>query len=207
MRTSKLSGEHESYLCRLAHYLSEERYSRAGSNHLSLAKRFLKYLDNEERTIQSVQVSDVEKYVTELKQLRRSSKHKEFSHKQRVANRSAIHMLLRLVHGQWPLATAPSTEPGLFHHEITKEYDRWMADLRGLCSKTRSARCSEAIRFLEWLGDRGARETLSTMTVADIDGYVQWRVRSLRQRASKKEVTVRLRSFLRYLHDTGRIAD
>jgi site-specific recombinase XerD len=44
------------------------------------------------------------------------------------------------------------------------------------------------------------------MTVADIDAYVQWRVRSL-QRSSKKALTVRLRSFLRYLHGSGRIED
>jgi integrase/recombinase XerD len=44
------------------------------------------------------------------------------------------------------------------------------------------------------------------MTVADIDAYVQWRVRSL-QRSSKKAITVHLRSFLRYLHDAGRIRD
>lgn len=120
-------------------------------------------------------------------------------------------MLLHLVHGQWPLAAAPRTERELFHHQIIKEYDGWMRDLRGLCQKTRTTRCADALRLLEWLGERGEQKTLSSTTVADIDAYVQWRVSSLKRRslkrASIKKIIVHLRSLLRYLHGAGRIPD
>jgi site-specific recombinase XerD len=41
------------------------------------------------------------------------------------------------------------------------------------------------------------------MTVADIDAYLQSRVSSLR-RASRKGIALGLRSFVRYLYETGR---
>ena len=37
--------------------------------------------------------------------------------------------------------------------------------------------------------------------------YVQWRMRSLQRRATKKGCAVHLRSFLRYLHASGRARD
>jgi integrase/recombinase XerD len=206
MPTPELSDNHEVWLSRLTDHLKEERYSRNGLNYRSPAKRFPDYLQRDGLTVQTVQPSDVEKYLNKLRRQRKSDRRAELSRSQRLTHRSAIRMLLRLVHGQWPLAAIPSSERELFHRQIVKEYDRWMSDLRGLCLKTRNIRCADTLRFLEWLGDRGSLETLSTMKVADIDAYVQWRASSL-QRSSIKMLTVHLRSVLRYLHDAGRIPD
>jgi integrase/recombinase XerD len=82
-----------------------------------------------------------------------------------------------------------------------------MIDLRGLHPKTRAGRCSNALRFLQWLGERGEAKWIHTLTVKDIDTYVQWRMQSLQHRATKKSCVVQLRSFLRYLHDSGRTQD
>ena len=211
MPIPELFEDHKVWVSRLAHYLKEERYSRNGKNYHSPAKRFLDYLLRENLTVHTVQPSDVEKYLKTLKRQRKSSRRADLSQSQRLLHRSAIHTLLHLVHRQWPLAAAPSTERELFHDQIIKEYDEWMRDLRGLCQKTRTTRCTDALRFLEWLGQRGHQETLSSTTVADIDAYVQWRVSSLKQRSLKrssiKMITVHLRSLLRYLHSAGKIPD
>lgn len=211
MPTPELSDDHEVWVSCLADYLKEERYSRNGQNYRSPAKRFLDYLQREGLTVQTVQCSDLEKYLKALKRRRKSGRRVDLSQSQRHIHRSAIHMLLRLVHGQWPLATVPTSERELFHCQIIREYDGWMRDLRGLCQKTRKTRCADALRFLEWLGERGDRDTLCSMTVADIDAYVQWRVPSLKRpslkRSSIKMITVHLRSLLNYLHGAGKISD
>jgi integrase/recombinase XerD len=87
---------------------------------------------------------------------------------------------------------------------LLDEYHTWIGNLRGLCSRTCTIRCASSLRFLQWLGERGSEENLGSITVADIDAYVQLRVRSL-QRSSKKAFTVHIRSFLHYLHDSGHI--
>jgi integrase/recombinase XerD len=206
MPIPELSDNHDVWLSRLTDHLKKERYSKCGQNYRSPTKHFLDYLQRNGLTVQTVQSSDVEKYLKALGRRRKSVRRADLSHSQRLSNRSAIHMLLRLVHGQWPLAAVPNTERELFHHQIVKEYDEWMSDLRGLCGKTRANRCADALRFLAWLGERGSRETLSTITVANIDAYVQWRVSSLK-RSSIKMVTAHLRSILRYLHGVGKIPD
>jgi integrase len=78
-----------------------------------------------------------------------------------------------------------------------------MQDRRGLAPETCGDRCEEACRFLGWLGPRGTAVHLQQVGVADLDAYVTSRAATLR-RVTVKGVTVKLRSFLRYLHATGR---
>jgi len=112
-------------------------------------------------------------------------------------------MLLRLALGQWPPLLVPSTARDRFQATLTHEYAMWMQDRRGLAAETRNDRCAEARRFLAWLGPRGTDESLRQLGVADLDAYLTGRAPSLR-RVSLKGVTGTLRSFLRYLHATGR---
>jgi site-specific recombinase XerD len=63
------------------------------------------------------------------------------------------------------------------------------------------------LQYLQWLGERGSDEKLSTMTIVDIDAYVKLRMQLLQRRCTKKGFAVCLRSFLRYLHGIGRIQD
>src|SRR5580698_2491381 len=44
----------------------------------------------------------------------------------------AINMLLRLVHGRWPIPDPPSTALEAFHRDLMHDYDAWLRDLRGL---------------------------------------------------------------------------
>jgi integrase/recombinase XerD len=106
----------------------------------------------------------------------------------------------------WPLAPVAGSEQERFREKLVDEYDAWMRDLRGLAEKTRSIRCTRARRFLEWLGERGSQEQLTSITVAEIDAYVRSRAASIRRR-TLQGLTSNLRIFLRYLHGSGRISD
>jgi site-specific recombinase XerD len=113
-------------------------------------------------------------------------------------------MFLRLVHGQ-PVVAAPATALEAFQHDVVQGYDAWMRELRGLASITRSTRTTQALEFLTALGSRGDQKSLTQLAVRDIDAYVQQRCKGLR-RPTIEGYTVCLRSFLRYLHGTGRTA-
>jgi integrase/recombinase XerD len=206
MLAPELSVDCSILLSKMADYLRSESYSRDGMEKVSMARRFLIHLQKKGLTVHDVQPGDVTKYLNGLKRLRRSPHRSTLSEGQRRCHRSALYMLLRMLRGTWPPPAAPRTKRERFHRKLLEGYDAWMANLRGLCSRTRARCCASSLRFLQWLGERGGEGNLGAMTVADIDAYVQWRVGSL-QRSSKKALTVHLRSFLRYLHDVGRIRD
>lgn len=207
MPVLELSANHKSWLTRMQRHLRAEGYSRNGTERVSMAKRFLGHLEKRGLNIRTAQPSDVTKYLSRLTRLRRSPRRMDLSDGQRHCQGTALRMLLRMVHGKWPPDPVPQTERELFHDRLLKEYNTWMADLRGLCPKTRAIRCVSGLRFLRWLGERGSKHGLGTLTVEDVDTYVQWRMRSLQQRATKKACAVHLRSFLRYLHGSGRTHD
>lgn len=206
MLAPDLSVDCNIWLSKMDAHLRSESYSRDGREKVAMATRFLIHLENNGLTIHNVRPNDVTNYLSGLRRLRRSPRRSCLSEGQRSSHRSALHMLLRMVHGTWPPPAAPRTKRERFHRKLLEGYDACMVNLRGLCSSNRARHRASSLRFLQWLGRRGSEGNLVAMTVADIDAYVQWRVRSL-QRSSKKALTVHLRSFLRYLHDTGRIRD
>lgn len=206
MSTPELCTDADVLLARLADYLKSERYSRAGQNYISASKRFCDFMQREGLTVYTVQPAHIKKHLKALIRQRRSRKRSGISDSWRIGNRTGIHMLLRLVHGRWPLAKARGSERELFHQRLIKEYAAWMRDLRGLSPRTCFTRCADALRFLEWLGERGSQDNLYSITISDIDAFIQWRMQSMR-RSSKKSVTVHLRSFLRHLYGGGRIRD
>ncbi len=207
MSVLDLSTDHDVWLTKLNTYFKSEQYSRDGRESVSIARRFLIYLQRKGLTIHTVQACDVTRYLKGVKRLRPYACRTALSDGQRHCYRSALYVLLRLVHGQWPPAVALRTEREIFHRELLKGYDGWMLDLRGLCRLSRASRCASALRYLQWLGERGSEAHLGTMTLERIDAHVQARMLSLRQRSTKKAVAVHLRSFLRYLHSSGRIPD
>ena len=206
MSVPESSNERDVWLTRVADHLKQERYGTHASDYLAKAKRFLDYLPSKNLTVHTVQPSDVEKYFDALRSRRKSGRKGLPSKGLRIPHRAAIHMLLRLVHGHWPLAPVPGSKQERFRDNLIVEYDAWMRDLRGLAERTRSLRCAEARRFLAWLGERGSEGQLASITVADIDAYVQSRASSIR-RLSLQGVTSNLRIFLRHLHGSGRIPD
>lgn len=203
----ELSAEHTLWLMRMEDHLRAERYSRNGRERVSMGRRFLGYLQRKGLNVHTVQPSDVSKYLSRLRRLRCSTGRTRLSDGQRYSNGTALRMLLRLVHGKWPPDPVPKTNLERFHCRLIKGYNSWMRDLRGLHPTTRVKRCASALRFVQWLGERGSEEGLGTLTVEDVDMYVQWRMRSLQRRATKKGCAVHLRSFLRYLHGSGRAQD
>ena len=189
------------WLHQLAVHLKKEKYDCAvGRNYTVAASRFLQYLDRHRVAVDCVQSPDIDSYLTTLRFCRRYRRRRgRISDGLRKLHRSAIHMLMRVVHGQWPIAPPPTTEHELLHSQIIAGYDAWMSDLRGLATETRSDRRAEAGRFLRWLRESGGKNKPDALTVADIDVYVQSRGAPVR-RTSRKSITTNLRSFLRHLH-------
>jgi len=172
-----------------------------------MARRFLAYLQKSGLNIRIAQPLDVRMYLSRLKRLRPFHVRSNLSDGQRQCNETAVRMLLRLVHGKWPPDPVPQTDRERFHCKLIEGYDAWMSNLRGLRPGTRSRQCASALRFLQWLGTRGQKATIGTLNIEEVDMYVQWRMRSLQRRPTKKGCLVHLRSFLRYLHSSGQIQD
>jgi integrase/recombinase XerD len=114
----------------------------------------------------------------------------------------AINMLLRLVHGAWPVPDPPSTALEIFHSDLVDSYDAWLRDLRALCAVTRTKRKTHAVRFLTYLGSRADKKSLARLSVQELDAYVRHCCAGL-ARASIEDRTVCLRDFLRHLHRRG----
>lgn len=191
----------------MANYLRTEGYSRDGKTRVSMARRFIGHLQKGGLNVHTVQPSDVTKYLGRVKRLRHSPWRTDLSDKQRQSHKAAIQQLLRLVHGKWPPDIVPQDDRERYHSKLIEGYTAWMRDVLGLHPTTRTRRCASALRFLRCLGERGREESLGTLTIEDVDVYVQQRMRSLQRRATKKGCAVHLRSFLQYLHGSSRTRD
>ena len=99
MLTPELSADHNVWLRKLAAHLRSESYSRDGREIVAMSRRFLIHLQKKGLTVHNVQSTDVTKYLSGAKRLRRSPHRLALSAGQRSCYRSALHMLLRMVHG------------------------------------------------------------------------------------------------------------
>ena len=198
-------SSHQAWLSTLEDHLNKERYSSNTVGHrLTTVRDFLAFLDKQRIAVSAVQPATVERYLNIAHgRYRRQHGHPPQYKGWRRTYTDGIHMLLRLVQGQWPPFPIPTTAVGLFRREISEAYASWLTDLRGLAPETVSDRRDEAQRFLDWLGERSTPEALAAISVADIDTYMKNRAGSMR-RVSIKLVATNLRSFLRWLHATGR---
>ena len=198
---SRLEPSLEPQLARLRAHLREERYSRRVTwNYVTAARRFLRALERRGQPLESVSAAGVERYLDGLKRRR---DRRTLPAPWRRQHQAAIYMLLRLIHGKWPPEIAPTTADEIGMHEVVRDYDAWMVELRGLSASTREHARTEADSLLRWLRDHG--KSVATLRVADLDAYVAWRGNSMR-RTSKATMASTLRGVLRYLHDSGRMA-
>ncbi|NHN22391.1 integrase, partial [Bacillus amyloliquefaciens] len=78
-------------------------------------------------------------------------------------------------------------------HEICREYEAWLREERGLASASIAALMWEARNFLRWQFDRAGAASLETLSIVDIDLYMDMRAPGLR-RKSLADVAERLRS-------------
>ncbi len=192
---------HEAWLSKLREHLTEERYAAGTSRQcIAVAGHFLRCLDRQHVNVSAAQPANVEEYLRQSRQTyRRRHGHPPDYKGWRCLHTNGIHMLLRLVQGRWPPAPRAVTPAEILHSEIRGEYARWMTGQRGLAQGTVSHRSSEAGRFLNWLGERATRLELAALTHVDVDGYMKYRAGSAGRR-SLKDVSTKMRSFLRWLH-------
>lgn len=192
---------HASLIERFRIYLKAEGYSPSiQRSYPTLAQHFLEHCDSSALTIETVGSCHVEEFLRRQHQLfrKRHGPSPPFQ-KWRLRYTSPVHLLLRLVHGRWPVPDPPATVIEAFHRDIVQDYDAWLRDLRGLHPETRTKRTVHALRFLTALGPRADRETLARLSVRDVDAYLKQCCNGLR-RASIEDYTVCLRDFLRHLH-------
>ena len=189
---------------KLRTHLKAEGYSRRVQRwYPARARHLLDYCGRKALAIEGVRSVHVTQFLRRQYQLfrRRHGKAPPFQ-KWRHRYTGAVHMLLRLVHGRWPVPDPPATALEAFHQDLVDEYDAWLRDVRGLHAATRTKRTAHALRFLSFLGPRADQESLVRLGVHEIDAYLEHCCRGLR-RASIEDRTVCPRDFLRHLHRRG----
>lgn len=200
-----LNADYE-FITELRIVLTEQRYSPVViGNYCAYARGFVEYLA--QRNIQIAEVTEAQ--VAQYLQYAIAMFHKR--HGRAPARnwysipRSGIHALLRLAQGEWPSTPKATCAADALRFAICDEYETWLREERGLAAASIDALMWEGRNFLTWQLDRQGPDSLTTMTVRDIDLYMD--TRSPHQtRRSVKDVAERLRSMLRYLHRTGRAA-
>jgi integrase/recombinase XerD len=189
-------------------HLNAERYAAAIQQlYPALAQRFLDFLECKNVAIEAACPSEIEEFLRRELRLYRDRHGRAPRHPRqwRWKYTRPIHMALRLVHGRWPVASAPANALEAFQRDVVQAYDRWMQELRGLAVPTRLQRTTRALQFLNALGPRGDKDGLMGLNVRDIDEYVKQRCNNLRRR-SISDYTSDLRLFLRYLHRSSQTA-
>jgi site-specific recombinase XerD len=188
-------------LARLSAHLQSQGYSRKIlENYSGPVKRFLDHLESQGLTVLTVRRSDVERYVSGLRMVKK--RHGRATKALRRIHRAAISMLLRLVRPSWPPECAPATAREAFQRQLINQYESWMKDIQGSAVATRRGCRAEAQRFLSAMGPRTERAALSALGASDLDAYVQGRGTDM-CRSSLAGVIDRLKNFLRYLHFSG----
>jgi site-specific recombinase XerD len=188
-------------------HLKTERYSPSIQHrYATVACHFLDYCDRKGLSAEAVRPAHVTQFLQRRYRLfrRRRGASPPF-HKWRWQYTGAVHMLLRLVHGRWPVTDPPATALEAVHRNIVQDYDTWLRDLRGLHPTTRTNRTKHALWFLTTLGACADLEGLAELRVGDVDAYFRRCCVGLR-RATIQDRAVCLRDFLRYLYGSGRIA-
>ena len=185
-------------------YLKTEEYSPSVQrSYPTFAQHFLDYCDSKAMAIEAVGSCHVEEFLRRQYRLfcKRRAQSPPFQ-RWRGRYTGPVHLLLRLLHGRWPIPDPPTTALETFHRDIVKDYEAWLRDLRGLCPETRTKRTVHALRFLTALSPSADHQTLARLSVRDVDKYLKQSCSGLR-RVSIEDYTVCLRDFLRHLHHRG----
>ncbi|WP_346658776.1 hypothetical protein [Bradyrhizobium sp. 143] len=185
--------------------LTRQRYNRvAVHNYCRNADYFLAYLTVREIALEAVTRADVTAYLRfAVRQFRK--RHGRAPARYWIGiPRSGIHALLKLALKRWPLEAAAINAGERLGREVCDQYQTWLREERGLATASVDALLWEARNFCAWL-IKHSNANFAGLTVRDLDIYMDMRARGL-TRKSLKDVAERLRSLLRHLHRTGRIA-
>lgn len=193
------------WFSRFISHLKTEQYTMGTiSRYRPVIRRFLTFLEKQGVELNDVQLKHVNKFLRSvLQRFRRQHGRLPKKANGLADHSSGVHILLRFALGQWPPERTPTTQAERFQHRIRAEYVEWVVNVRGLSPATVLILGSEAKRFLNWLGARTSEARISALSVTDLDRYFQNRSLSW-GRTSMRSATNWLRSFLRWLHTTGR---
>ena len=183
-------------------------YAAQSIEHLcSNAHEFLQYLRERGIALEAVQPANVAMF------MRRQLQDYRRRHKRRPNNRKAwrtwctdgVVQLLRFSRPPWPPAPLPRNRGEALAQTLCRDYHRWLADCRGLAASTIDGHLEETQRFLTWYIRQGGQDDRLQMSVRQIDQYLQLRSAGIR-RTTLKLVSLRLASFLRFLHRAGHLS-
>lgn len=200
-----LNADYE-LIAELRNVLTKQRFSPVViGNYCAYARGFVEYLAQQNVEIAEVTEAQVAQYLQYAIAMFYKRRGRSPGKNWHSIPRSGIHSLLRLAQGQWPPAPKATCDADALRLAICSEYETWLREERGLAAASIDALMWEGRSFLAWLLDKHGHGSLMTLTVSDIDDYMD--TRSPHQtRRSVKDVAERLRSILRYLHWTGRVA-
>lgn len=201
-----MSNTDHELIAKLRDLLTSQNYSPVVvGNYCAYARGFLEYLERRDIPVADVTEPQVEQYLRHAIRCFGKRRGRPPGSRWHAIPRSGIHALLRLAQDQWPPAPKATCAADTLRFAICDEYETWLREERGLAESSIYALMWEGRNFLAWHFARCGVASLMGMTVGDIDRYME--TRSPHQtRKSVKDVAERLRSILRYLHRTGRIA-
>ena len=196
---------HDELIAELTNSLTTQNYNPVVvANHRLYARAFLDYLAECDIQVETVTPQQVDQYFGYAVQDFEIQYGRPPSARWHMLPRTAIAKLLRLAQGNWPPDAEMIGPDDEHRHEICREYEAWLREERGLASASIAALMWEARNFLRWQFDRAGAASLETLSIVDIDLYMDMRAPGLR-RKSLADVAERLRSVVRHLHRTGRI--
>jgi len=196
---------HDELITELSNSLTTQNYNPVVvANHRLYARAFLDYLAECDIQVETVTPQQVDQYFGYAGQDFEIQYGRPPSARWHMLPRTAIAKLLRLAQGNWPPDAEMIGPDDEHRHEICREYEAWLREERGLASASIAALMWEARNFLRWQFDRAGAASLETLSIVDIDLYMDMRAPGLR-RKSLADVAERLRSVVRHLHRTGRI--
>ena len=196
---------HDELITELSNSLTTQNYNPVVvANHRLYARAFLDYLAECDIQVETVTPQQVDQYFGYAVQDFEIQYGRPPSARWHMVPRTAIAKLLRLAQGNWPPDAEMIGPDDEHRHEICREYEAWLREERGLASASIAALMWEARNFLRWQFDRAGAASLETLSIVDIDLYMDMRAPGLR-RKSLADVAERLRSVVRHLHRTGRI--
>jgi len=201
-----MAKSHDELIAEFSKSLSEQNYNPVVvANYRLYARAFLDYLAERDMPVATTTPSHVEQYFSYAIQRFHVRYGRSPSPRWHRLPHTAICKLLRLAQGTWPPEPETVDPDTALRHVICQEYEIWLRGERGLADSTIDARLREARCFLNWYFGRGGADGLRALSVRDVDLYMDMRARGLR-RISLASAAGWLRSLLRYLHQTGRIA-
>lgn len=118
----------------------------------------------------------------------------------------ALHQLLVYLRERDIVPLAPPPPPHPFA-PVLEDFDCYLRDVRGLASSTRRHANHQARVFIDWLRERYDQQALDHLSGPDILEFITVRVPHYNSRSGRAHVGAHLRSFLRYLYASGKIAN